>query len=438
MKEVALYVRVSTQEQAVHGLSVDSQITALQQYAKDNGYHVKAVYNDAGISARKSYKKRPALLRMIDDCQAGKIDLILFTKLDRFFRSVGDYYECMQQIGEVPWRAIWEDYETETANGVFKVNIMLAVSQSEADRTSERTKAINDYKRTKGEYVGSQAPIGYKVVNSALVIDEETHDAVRAFFDTYLSTFVVMRAIESAESYGVHISKGRARYMMHNTTYCGDANGYSCPRYISPEEHELIEQHMAGKRSRTNKSGRVYPFSGLMKCEVCGGALVPHHKKHQGDVGKTYYYTLYQCTSNILRNGCTNGRSISQNVIERYLLRELDNIIGQAKVNAKAEAIKKGDSTSQIKALRAKLERVGVRFEDGDISLEDYRQKKRDILAKIDELELTAPKELPELPADWKEVYVQLDDAHKKGFWHRIIKTITPTADRSGFDIVFR
>ncbi len=159
MKRVAIYVRVSTEEQRKNGLSVDNQIEALTEFCRDNQFSVVDVYNDAGISARKSYKNRPELLRLINDCQSNRVDLVIFTKLDRFFRSVADYYACIEQMNNVPWRAIWEDYETETSSGVFKVNIMLSVAQAESDRTSERVKSITDYRRAKGEYIG-RPPFG--------------------------------------------------------------------------------------------------------------------------------------------------------------------------------------------------------------------------------------------------------------------------------------
>lgn len=83
MKRAAIYVRVSTKEQKEKGLSVDSQLLALREYCGNNGYVIAGEYNDAGISARKKYINRPALLQLIDDCKEGKIDIILFTKLDR-------------------------------------------------------------------------------------------------------------------------------------------------------------------------------------------------------------------------------------------------------------------------------------------------------------------------------------------------------------------
>ena len=144
MKKVGLYVRVSTQEQKLHGISIENQLDALQKYCKEKGYIIVATYNDAGVSAHGSYKKRPALLQMIQDCQEKKIELLLFTRLDRFFRSVGDYYLVTSQMDKVPWKAIWEEYETETSDGQFRVNIMLSIAEAEAARTSEKIKSIMD------------------------------------------------------------------------------------------------------------------------------------------------------------------------------------------------------------------------------------------------------------------------------------------------------
>lgn len=171
MKRAAIYVRVSTKEQKEKGLSVDSQLLALREYCSNNGYVIAGEYNDAGISARKKYINRPALLQLIDDCKEGKIDIILFTKLDRWFRSVADYYQVQTLLDsyKVPWRAIWEDYETETSTGLFKVNIMLSVSQNEADKTSERTKEAVKYRRLRGDFVGGKCPRGYRRENKKLV-----------------------------------------------------------------------------------------------------------------------------------------------------------------------------------------------------------------------------------------------------------------------------
>ena len=153
MKRVFLYVRVSTEEQAVHGLSIDAQTAALTQWAKGNGHRIVGTYVDAGISARKPASRRPELQRLLADAQAGKGDLIAFTKLDRWFRNIAEYYKVQEILEKcnVDWQTIHEDYDTSTASGRLKINIMLSVAQDEADRTSERIKAVFASKRARNE-----------------------------------------------------------------------------------------------------------------------------------------------------------------------------------------------------------------------------------------------------------------------------------------------
>ena len=146
MKQVFLYVRVSTEEQAMHGLSIEAQTAALESWARENGNKVVGVYTDAGISARKPASKRPALQRLLEDVRAGKGELVVFTKLDRWFRNISEYYKVQEVLERhnVDWKTIHEDYDTSSASGRLKINIMLSVAQDEADRTSERIKAAFD------------------------------------------------------------------------------------------------------------------------------------------------------------------------------------------------------------------------------------------------------------------------------------------------------
>ena len=98
VKRAALYIRVSTEEQAMHGLSLTAQRETLERYVGDNGLKLAGVYVDEGITARKKYKNRAAFMRMLDDVRADRIDLILFIKLDRWFRNVAEYYEVQRIV----------------------------------------------------------------------------------------------------------------------------------------------------------------------------------------------------------------------------------------------------------------------------------------------------------------------------------------------------
>ena len=199
---VALYCRVSTEEQARSGLSLGDQRDKLEEYAKANRMSVVGIYEDAGISARKPYKKRPAILRLLEDVKEKKIDLILFTKLDRWFRNVGNYYAVQEVLDAngVSWQAILEDYETVTASGRLKVNIMLSVAQDEADRTSERIKFTFEQKRARGESTNGRCPLGYKIVNGRPEIDPETSEAAVDMFRTFVATRSALAATKHLQS----------------------------------------------------------------------------------------------------------------------------------------------------------------------------------------------------------------------------------------------
>ena len=81
---IAAYIRVSTEEQAVHGLSIGAQRDALEAWAAQNQVRIVDCYIDAGISARKPASKRPELQRLLAGVSAGKIDHIVFTKRARW------------------------------------------------------------------------------------------------------------------------------------------------------------------------------------------------------------------------------------------------------------------------------------------------------------------------------------------------------------------
>ena len=136
----ALYPRVSTEEQKKFGLSIHDQQNDLEEYAKAHNMKVVGVFQDAGFSARKKIEKRPAMLQLLEAVKHDEVDIILVTKLDRWFRNIGEYYKVQEilEAHNVSWKTIYEDYDTSTAAGRLKINIMLAVAQDEADRASER------------------------------------------------------------------------------------------------------------------------------------------------------------------------------------------------------------------------------------------------------------------------------------------------------------
>ena len=427
MKNAALYVRVSTAEQRDHGLSVDSQIDALQTYCGEHGYHIYGLYNDAGISARKTYKKRPALLRMIADCKAKKVDIVLFTKLDRFFRSVPDYYACIEQMSGVPWRAIWEDYETETSAGVFKVNIMLSVAQSEADRTSERIKAVNDFRRARGDYVG-QVPVGYKREGRTLVIDEEKRAGVQALFDGYLAYKPIDECVADARAKGVVFHRRTANDVLKRPTYYGDAYGAEVPAYITKAQHDAILQRMSENIRRPVKTGSTFLFQGLCRCGYCGRKMASTSRRRYSKRRGDYIQIIYQCKKavNDFVNVPCNGCGINEEIVEEILLNQIEPEMDayNASITATAVSVDVNHVLEQRAAIQGKLNRLADLYEDGMIDRVEYRQKRDNLRAEL--AQLPEPEQAHEviLPPRWREMYNELTKENKRIFWHENVKEL--------------
>ena len=137
---VALYIRVSTEEQAKHGYSLDSQKNRLQSYAKEKGYRIYKIYADEGKSARSNLTARKELLSLLEDVKLKKVDRIIFWRLDRWFRNIQDYYKVQEILekNNVDWECTDEEYNTTTSNGRLYLNIKLSIAQNESDQTGDR------------------------------------------------------------------------------------------------------------------------------------------------------------------------------------------------------------------------------------------------------------------------------------------------------------
>ena len=140
-KVAGIYIRVSTEDQAREGFSLEEQKEKLLQLCKFKEYEVFKVYEDAGISA-KDIAHRPAFQEMLADMKKGKINYIVAYKLDRVTRSVRDLEELIAVLEKHNTYLVCDrdDVNTSTANGRFFVRMLTVLSQLEIEIVSERTK----------------------------------------------------------------------------------------------------------------------------------------------------------------------------------------------------------------------------------------------------------------------------------------------------------
>ena len=187
-KTCALYVRCSKEEQAKFGDTIEAQIEDLKAFAKLHHLKIYAIYVDEGHTARKKYNKRKEFMRMLQDVELHKFEYIIFTKLDRWFRNIADFYKIQEILDNngVTWLTALERYEMETTNGKLNVNIRLSVAQDEADRDSDRIKDVFRLKVKKGEAITGSLPIGLTVgENGKVDIDPDTVQIAYDMFDYF-------------------------------------------------------------------------------------------------------------------------------------------------------------------------------------------------------------------------------------------------------------
>jgi len=429
---------VSTAEQALHGLSIEAQTKILDDWAQRNGLRIVDHYIDAGISARKSMAKRPELQRLLSDVRAGKIDLIIFTKIDRWFRQLSGYYQVQDILDKhkVAWKTILEDYDTTTSSGRLKLNILLSVAQDEADRTSERIKVVFDAKRERREALTGNCPTGYRLEGKKLVKDEEKQEAVSAFFQKFLSCGSISETQAYVqEEYGLRIEYQLASKMLDSPVYHGFYYGVDgmCPPYITNEEFEKI-QSMRSRTVRKVKDNRVYLFSGLIVCGACGYRMGGRTNTRGGTA-------FYNCPSRYIRKACGNSVNLSERKIEAYILDTLDVRLSRYKLEFSSlrDSRKSRNYQAEISAVKTKLSRLKDLYLNELISLEEYKADQQPLAARLASLsEEAKPMKTPDfkrmdalLSQGWKDAYTVLDRPSRRDFWRILIQEIRIYPDRS-------
>lgn len=455
---VALYIRVSTEEQALFGGSLIAQEEALVEYAKENNMRVVDIYRDEGISGGKPIFKRPELSRMLEDVKDGKIDLILFTKLDRYFRNVREYFKAQEILenNKCAWKAINENYDTISANGEMAVTMFLAIAEAERKRTSERIKFVLDSKRKRKElaFGGFAMPYGYTSAKDEdgirrLVKDPETEPIVQDFWDhlrKYNSTRLA--GIFCNEKYGCGRVQKSWQNMARNEIYTGTYKGVEgyCEPYISRDEWEYWKQsHLTIKK--TQKPERVYLFTGLIRCPECNHTLKGTFKTYPND--RSIEYKQYRCNRS-REHSCPYRRAVSQLKLEKYLLKnikgELEAYIAKVEVEEQPKKKKKSSAMDVVK-LTEKLKRLNKVYMAGNIDDDEYIAETTDIKKKIEQAREAEKEDRPPdlevlkqfVNSDFETIYKDLDMEDRRRMWRSIISEIRLEKDSNAVkEIIFR
>ena len=441
---VAAYVRVSHQEQKLHGISLDAQKAKLKKYAEENNMKIVEWYVDEGVSGRKLIKNRPELQRMIHDAEQGKFERIIFIKLDRFFRSVAEYHECMKRITPVVWTTTEEEYDLTTANGRMLVNMKLTIAEMEADMAGERIDLVNEYKVSTGQPLSGSQPFGFKIVNDTnsgrkkIIRDPDTEEALQDAIQFYLThqsrkkTLIYLKTKHNV-AMGYNTLKALFANTMLYGTYRG--NPAYCEAYIDKATFEKLQEVSKRNVKENTTENRVYIFSGLILCPVCGSRLKSTIAVNKGRNGKPYYYKRYRCPGHYHNARCEFKKTFSENAFERMMLANIEQYLEDAKIRSvevsDAETVKV--PKYDIDEIHTQIDRLNYSWQTGKIrTVEKYESDYAELLEQLEAAEeertATPVKDFGQIEAvlheGWREIYNSLDETYKRAFWRSFVKSI--------------
>ncbi|MBW6442669.1 recombinase family protein [Patescibacteria group bacterium] len=245
--KAAIYVRVSTEDQAKHGISLAAQEEALKNYCNALGYEIFDIYKDEGKSA-KNIIQRPRMKQMLEDAQLRKFQAIFTYKLDRFSRSLMDLITTIEKLKEwgIDFVSLQDKIETTSASGKLMFHIISAFAEFERNVTSERTKFTMNKKFEDGDLI-TRAPLGYNAINKKLVPKEDSY-IIQEIYQTFLNTDTSLTQL--AKKY--NLSVNGLKKVLSNETYLGKikfagkvVKGKHTP-LISPELFEKVQKKLKG------------------------------------------------------------------------------------------------------------------------------------------------------------------------------------------------
>ncbi len=303
MKRAALYIRVSTLEQAQEGYSVGEQKERLIAYCKAKDWLIADIYVDGGYTG--SNLKRPGIQKLISETD--KFEMVLVYKLDRLSRSQRDTLYLIEEVfrpNDVDFISMQESFDTSTPFGKAMIGLLAVFAQLEREQIKERTWMGRVARAKTGLYHGGgNIPIGYEYSDGKLVINPYEAEQVKKIYEWYLSGLSLKAITERLQNegytnkYSSYNSWSSVRNILGNETYTGRLHFGDI---VVENAHEAIisdEQYKAAQILRGKKQEMYGPafqskhmLTGLMFCGKCGG------RYYLRNSGKYSYYACYSRT----------------------------------------------------------------------------------------------------------------------------------------------
>lgn len=190
------YIRVSTEGQAVDGVSLDAQAEKIKAYCTLNDIEIAHIYADKGLSGKRA-DNRPELQKALETIRKGHANALVVYKLDRLARCTIDALEIAQTLDKqgASLHSLTEKLDTSSAMGRFFFTLVASLAEMERGIIAERTSAAHAHKRSKGEATG-HAPFGFKLATNGVSLEPDADEqATLTLIDGLLAEGKSQRAI---------------------------------------------------------------------------------------------------------------------------------------------------------------------------------------------------------------------------------------------------
>ncbi|MGG1663471.1 recombinase family protein [Brevibacillus sp. NRS-1366] len=408
----AVYMRVSTDDQARDGFSIPAQREKLLSYIHSQAWELADIYADEGVSAKDT--NRPALARLLADVRLGKIDVVLVYRLDRLTRSVLDLYQLLQEFEQygVRFKSSTEVYDTTTAIGRLFITLVAALAQWERENLAERVKMGMGQMVRERKRPGGPPPFGYELVDGQLTVNPAEADGVRVMFEQYARGESPRRIAEMANTHGLRGKNGAmwsasaVLRLLKNPVYYGALrwNYASADQRQNPPDHWILEEEthpaiidegcfLRVQKRMTDRSslhprtlGSSFLFSGLLFCSRCKAGMRGKTTRTQSTGVKQYIHHYYWCKNKL--TGSCNAPAIREDRLEKAIVKELLHYRVEAKAAASEAMIvlqKKGTFVDHDKVeqkRQQKRERWERAYAEGLLSLRALREKLQELKQK--------------------------------------------------------
>jgi site-specific DNA recombinase len=342
---------------------------------------IRSKYDDGGFSGGNT--DRPALQRLLDDVQAGKVDIIVVYKVDRLTRSLADFAKLVELFDRhsVSFVSVTQQFNTTTSMGRLTLNVLLSFAQFEREVTSERIRDKIAASKRKGLWVGGMAPLGYDTKDRKITVNEPEAECVRTIFRSYLKLgslnrlmadlrkqgiVTKARRLKSGQTAGgIPFSRGPLAYLLRNRFYVGEVvfKGETLPGEqpaivdralfdaVQAKLNQQINNHrQARSASEALLAGRLF--------DDRGNRMTPSHAR-KGSIKYRYY----------ISSALVQGQTEQAGRISRVPAQEIEAIVARSVRERLGQPIDREDAA----LIRDHVVRVEVRSDRLMIELTDAK-----------------------------------------------------------------